>query len=143
MTTLTGRRGAAHAEYVAGLLAPEEIRRGALSSIVIGDTPGFLRELARRRVAGLEAVWLAWAGEIEMLAAHGVTGRTARDAAKIALVVNDATAADFRRPEAFREVPAVRSRVRAVADEMDRLAAEGFDPAVYAKEIDAALGGAR
>lgn len=143
MTTLDDRQADAHARYIASLLTPGKVRRSALSCIVIGDTAELLRKLAGRRLAGLEALWLAWAGEVELLTAHGVTGRTAREAAKIALVVSDATAADFRHPMAHRDSPETRRRLLMVADEMDALTAEGFDPAIYEKEIEQACGGAR
>jgi hypothetical protein len=121
------------------LLSTERIRHDALSCIVIGTTPEMLREAAASlQIADLGPMWLALADEIELLAACGVTGRSARDAAKIALVANDATAADFRAPEAYRDLPGTRRRVRMIADEMDALRADGFDPAAYEKEIDLA-----
>lgn len=124
---------------VADLLAPERVRHGALSCIVSGTTPESLRTGAVAACGALAPVWLAWADEIETLNAHGVTGRSTRDAAKIALVLGTATE-DYRRPEAYRDVPAMRRRVLLIADEMDALLAEGFDPALYVKEIDQACG---
>ncbi|HEX3962422.1 MAG TPA: hypothetical protein VHZ03_38305 [Trebonia sp.] len=138
MTTLNDRQ----ADYIVDLLAPEEIRRAALSCIVSGTTPELLRTRLVAVAGVLADVWLAWADEIETLNAHGVAGQSARDAAKIALVLGRATE-DYRRPEAYRDLPVMRRRVLLIADEMDALIAEGFDAVVYAKEIDQACGGAR
>lgn len=143
MTTLTDRKAAAHAKYIADALAPEKVRHGALSCLVSRIPSELLRTGLVAACGDLAPVWLAWADEVDLLAAHGFTGSTPREAAKIALVMGDATAADYRNPKAYRDIPEIRHWVRTVADEMDELLAEGFDPEVYAKEIDQALGGAR
>lgn len=140
---LDDRPAVAPAEYIAGLLAPGRVRRSALSCLVVGTTPEMLRTGAVTACPGLQPVWLAWASEIEALTAHGVTGRTARDAAKIALAVNDSAAGDFRRPGVYPGAPGTRRRVALIAGEMDALTAEGFDAEVYAKEIEQACGGSR
>ncbi len=143
MTTVTHRQADAQAEYNASLLTPGKVRRSALSCIVTRTTAGTLRALAESRTADLGPVWLAWAGEIDLLAAHGFSGSTPREAAKIALAAGDATAGDLRNPRAYQDIPGIRAWARLVADQMDALTAEGFDAEVYAKEISEACGGAR
>jgi hypothetical protein len=140
LTTLTDPQ--AHAQYVAECLAPEKVRHGALSALLGQVAPETLRTGAVAASPDLAPVWLAWADEAEALATCGISGQSPRDAAKLALVTGG-TAAQFRSPRAYPGQPARRRRVRRIADEMDLLLAEGFDPEVYAKEIDQALGGSR
>jgi len=143
MITVDDRQADAQTQYVAGLLAPEKVRRTALSCIANGTTAEVLRAAAAAQIADFGPAWLAWADEVELLTAHGVTGRTAREAAKITLAIGSCSAADLRQAvvEAW-QATARGDRLTAVADEMDALPAEGFDPAVYEKEIDQACGGA-
>ena len=144
MTTLDDTRAGAQTQYIADLLAPEEIRRSALGCIAGGTTAEVLRKYASIQLADLTPVWLAWADEIEMLTAHGVTGRPALEAAKLTLAAGNCSAADLRHAAALELWQATPrgDRLAMVADQMDALLAEGFDPAVYAKEIDQACGGA-
>jgi hypothetical protein len=140
LTTLTDPE--AHAQYVADCLAPEKVRHSALSCIMTGHSPELLRTGLVEACPDLKPVWLAWADEIEALTACGVSCQTDRDAAKLALVIG-ATAARFRHPQSYWDLPVMKLRAPAIAGEMDELLAEGFDPEVYAKEIDQALDGAR
>jgi hypothetical protein len=133
----------ANARYVAECLAPEKVRHGALCALLGRVAPETLRTGVTAACPDLAPMWNAWADEIELLAAHGFTGATPYEAAKIALAVGDATVDDFRNPLAYRDYPEKRRRVLALADEMDALTADGFDAEVYAKEIDQACGGAR
>jgi hypothetical protein len=116
----------AHARYVAGQLAPEKVRRGALSVLLGQLSPERFRVALTEACPDLAPVWRAWADGAEALAAHGISASRPRGAAKLALVLGSAGA-----------------QRREVDDEMDALLGEGFDPDVYAEEIDQALGGAR
>ena len=140
--TLTERLAGGHAEDP-GLLAPEKVRHSALSCIVTGTTPDDLRVHAVRACGDLEPVWLAWAAEIETLTARGLTGQSAREAAKIALA-EEIAAAGLRQGAASPLTAPTRSRRLAmVADQMDELLAEGFGAAACRQEIESKFGGAR
>jgi hypothetical protein len=141
--TVTESAPAGHAADPS-LLAPGQVRRSALSCIVTGTTPEDLRVRAVRACGDLEPVWRAWAAEIETLAARGLTGQSAREAAKIALA--EEIAADGLRQGAAAPLtaPARSRRLTAVADQMDALLAEGFNGAAYRRELERKFGsGAR
>jgi hypothetical protein len=143
MTTVIHRQADAQAEYNASLLIPGKVRRSALSCITGGITPETLRTGLVDACPDLAPVWQAWADELDLLAAHGFSGSTPREAAKIALTAGDATAGDLRQPGIYPGAPAMRRRAALIAGEMDALLAEGFDAAVFEKEISEACGGAR
>jgi hypothetical protein len=129
---------------------PDRVRRTAITALAAGITPAYLRG-QRAGVPG-EALRLAVAAEIEELTARGVTRRAAsrvirerdsarpcggtfgehgaRQAARIYLA-EGFTPGEMRSGPAREGTPKHRRMFRMIADAMDALLAEGFDPAAF------------
>jgi len=145
-------------------LDPATLRYTALLAIAVEITPAKLRT----RSAGTPqaAADRQIADEVDYLSARGVTGRAAsralaerdrrlnpgrqhrpyseqdaRQAAGIYLA-DGMTSGALRADTALRGTPGTRRMFAMVADAMDALLAEGFDPAAYKQQLEA-RGGAR
>jgi len=134
--------------------SPGSVRRTAITALAAGITPAYLRG----QVPGVpgEALRLAVAAEIEALTARGVTQRAAarvirerdrvdpcggtfdehgaRQVARIYLA-EGLTPGGIRSGPAREDRPEYRRMFRMIADAMDALLAEGFDPAAFAESL--------
>jgi hypothetical protein len=132
---------------------PDRVRRTALTAIAAGITPACLREQGPETAS--ETLRLAVAAEIEELTARGVTQRAAsrvirerdrvdpcggkfdehgaRQVARIYLTRS--TPDEIRSGPALEGTPKHRRMFRMIADAMDALLAEGFDPAAVAESV--------
>lgn len=121
---------------------PKHLRVGAVLVIARGITAADLRGWAEEPGNPNAADDLALADEVESLTAHGLTKRHAGRARSYSLLGDDSvrllaklrlasgvTPRQVRKDEARKQPPNTARFLARIADAMDALLAEGFDPA--------------